>query len=121
MHRTYSEIYENEGMLLVTPDLALKFLTEVQNGEISLTGHEPSIREVVLAKRSFSPTPSNGEMRSGLASKYVNALSKLYEIQSNILDQHCGIVEGITKLREVSAIRQFIQNAKLREMTRENE
>jgi len=107
-------------MPLVTPALALIFLTKVQNGEISLNGDEPSIRVLLLAKRSFTPIPSYGEMKSRLASKYVNALNKLYKVQSNILDQYCGIVKGITKFRGVSVIRQFIQNMKLREMTRQN-
>ena len=57
MFRNHRKVYEETGMLEITPDVAYKFLSVVETGDIGLCGGQPPI-SLVVAGHTFNPQPA---------------------------------------------------------------
>eukprot|EP00210_Caulerpa_lentillifera_P003409 g3252.t2 len=121
LNNTQPTLFKNHGMLLITPDLCLKFMMHVEKGTIALNNQEPPISHVLDGVSEYQMT-STGAVGIGMSktSKYLNALTQLYEYQCMILNLDNGIQEGIKKLREVVTIKQFEQNVRSKSTSRKN-
>jgi len=108
-------------MLLITPDLCLKFMMQIEKGAVSLTNTEPPISKVLDGTCSYQCVKSNAEeLGHSKANKYLNALQQLYEQQSMILNKDNGATDGVKRLRDVEAIKQFEQNVQSKASSRKN-
>ena len=92
-------------MILVDEVRAHEFLQAVLQGDVCLSGSEPSIIDVVGEMEDFEAVPASGRFKDGNGSKFVNALSDLCAKQRTILGK-----PNTPRLRDYGLINTWLQN-----------
>ena len=98
-------MWSDQGLLIVNESVCHQFLECCLKGEISLSGNEPPVREVLEGRIEFVRARSIKRFKATTGCKFVNAISDLLSRQRMVLGQ-----PSTPKLRDFGLIRTWLAN-----------